>query len=160
MGHHKNSVLSNTVLTGAPSTVFWISLILGPIGSSKQHFVLIAQDRSPRLPSSSSRYRGGGRSFSTPLGPPTLNLVHPTSMPPKYDLLQTAPQGTEGRMRWVTREYVRTEQARRRSVWHRWFISAAVKLGGESRGSTKSYTVLLRHQHRGFDWRLSLHRMS
>jgi len=24
-------------------------------------------------------------------------------------------------MRWVTREYVRTEQARRRSVWHRWF---------------------------------------
>jgi hypothetical protein len=24
-------------------------------------------------------------------------------------------------MRWVTREYVRTVQARRRSVWHRWF---------------------------------------
>jgi len=24
-------------------------------------------------------------------------------------------------MRWVTREYVRTEQASRRSVWHRWF---------------------------------------
>ena len=23
--------------------------------------------------------------------------------------------------RWVTREYIRTEQARRRSVWHRWF---------------------------------------
>jgi hypothetical protein len=24
-------------------------------------------------------------------------------------------------MRWVTREYVRTAQAKRRSVWHRWF---------------------------------------
>jgi hypothetical protein len=24
-------------------------------------------------------------------------------------------------MRWVTREHVRTEQARRRSLWHRWF---------------------------------------
>ena len=24
-------------------------------------------------------------------------------------------------MRWVTREYVRTVQAKRRSVWHRWF---------------------------------------
>jgi hypothetical protein len=24
-------------------------------------------------------------------------------------------------MRWVTREHVRTEQARKRSVWHRWF---------------------------------------
>jgi len=24
-------------------------------------------------------------------------------------------------MRWTTREHVRTEQAKRRSVWHRWF---------------------------------------
>jgi hypothetical protein len=24
-------------------------------------------------------------------------------------------------MRWATRQHVRTEQAKRRSVWHRWF---------------------------------------
>ena len=36
-------------------------------------------------------------------------------------------------MRWATREYVRTEQARRRSVWHRWFAwyPVVVRVEGE-----------------------------
>jgi hypothetical protein len=34
-------------------------------------------------------------------------------------------------MRWATRQHVRTEQAKRRSVWHRWFAWYPVVVGVE-----------------------------